>query len=376
MSIPSCLTAPVNMNTNENNSQVPVSREPSDAQPHPGTDNQAPVGYLPQSGFVESEERIPIAQAEGYDPLAIELALAPVEARFSDRLRLVILIVVAAALVIILFPTERFFKPRTKDLGTMSIGGPITEANLNQIKNRNEPWFRVLLEIDRLYFAEGKLSEAIRIAESALETVPKKNWERWEKVHYRYWELLSAAGRVHTLKTATQAYLQILPEDPFANYYYAQAFLTATNRNRSLTTETKQAYRQEAEAIIRQLENASNALDAQRQHLETQKNKSALNELYQKLRLEQAELFVLMWKLGGYQEDKHPDVLYRDSALNICDSAELADLKEAKKLKIDIYNHIIDRWYWFEGQQVVQGTKIRRKKLEQDVRTLKKELNN
>ena len=82
-----------------------------------------------------------------------------------------------------------------------------------------------------------------------------------------------------------------------------------------------------------------------------------------------------MWRLGGYQEDNHPDVVYRDNALNICDSAELADLKETKKLKIDIYTHIIDRWYWFEGQQLVQGTNMRRKKLEQAVRTLKKELN-
>ena len=360
----------------KNNSQLPVRHESSDIELQSGSDTQALVGYLPQSGVIESDERIPMAQAEGYDPLAIELALAPAEASFSDRLRLIIFAVVAGALVIFFFPSDRFFKPRTKDLGTMSIGGPTTAANLNQINNRNEPWFGVLLEIDRLYFAEGKLSEAISVAESALEIVPKKNWERWEKIHYRYWELLSAAGRVHTLKTATQAYLQILPEDPFANYYYAQAFLTATNRIRSFTTEMKQTYRQEAEAIIRQIENACNSLNAQRQHPESQEKESAFKELYQKLRLEQAKLFVLMWRLGGYQEDKHPDVVYRDSALNICDRAELADLKEAKKLKIDIYTHIIDRWYWFEGQQLVQGAKIRRKKIEQDVKTLKKELKN
>ena len=372
MRIPFCLMVPMD----ENNSRLPVSREPSKVQPQPDPETPVPLGYLPQSGVVESDERIPIAQDEGYDSLAIELALAPAETTLSNRLRLIILSVIAAALVIIFFPTERFFKPRTRDLGTMSLGGPITEDVLNQISDRNEPWFSVLLEIDRLYFGEGKLSEAIQIAESALEIVPKNNWERWEKIHYRYWELLSAAGRVHTLKTATQAYLQMLPEDPFANYYYAQAFLAATDRIRSFTAEMKQAYRQEAETIIRQIENAGNALNAQRQHPEAQKKESALKELYQKLRLEQAKLFVLMWKLGGYQEDKHPDVVYRDSALNICDSAELADVKEAKKLKIDIYNHIIDRWYWFEGQQIVQGTKTRRKELEQDIKTLEKQLNN
>ena len=364
------------MNTDESNSQLPVSRESTDAQHLSDTDSQALIGYLPPSGVIESDERIPIAQAEGYDPLAIELALAPAETSFAERLRLIILTIVAAALVVFFFPTERFFKPRTKDLGTMSIGGPTTEADLNQIKDRNEPWFGVLLEIDRLYFGEGKLSDAIHVAESALEIVPKKNWERWKKIHYRYWELLSAAGRILTLKTATQAFLQILPEDPFANYYYAQAFLTATNRIRSFTSEMKQAYRQEAEAIIQQLENACNALNAQRQHPQAKKKESGFKELYQKLRLGQAKLYVLMWKLGGYQEDTHPDVVFRDKALDICDKAELTDLKEAKKLKIDIYTQIIDRWYWFEGQQLVQGAKMRRKKLEQELRTLKKELKN
>ncbi len=362
------------MNTDENNSHVPVSRHPSDAHLQQGSDTQALVGYLPRSETIASDERIPIAQEEGYDQVAIELALEPAEATFSDRLRLIIFTAVAAALIIIFFPAERFFKPRTKDLGTMTIGGPITEDTQNQINYRNEPWFRVLLEIDRLYFAEGKLSEAIRLAESALEIVPKKNWERWQKIHYRYWELLSAAGNLHTLKTATQAYLQILPEDPFANYYYAQAFLTATDRIRSFTTEMKHTYRQEAEAIIRQMDSACNALKAQRQHPEAPKKESALMQLYQKLLLEQAKLYVLMWKLGGYQEDTHPDVVYRDRALNICDSTELANSKEAKTLKIDIYAHILDRWYWFEGQQVVQGTKIRRKTLEQDIKALKKEL--
>ena len=104
------------------------------------------------------------------------------------------------------------------------------------------------------------------------------------------------------------------------------------------------------------------------------KKESALDELYQKLRLEQAKLFVLMWRLGGYQEDKHPDVVYRDKALDICDNAELTDLKEAKKLKIDIYTHIIDRWYWFEGQQLVQRAKMKRKKLQKKINALKKEL--
>lgn len=384
MKIPSYLTVQISegscssilheMNSDQHNSQVPAKGEPSAVQIQQSSDPRTMVGYLPKSETLEADERIPIAQEEGYDPLAIALALQPSETTFPDRLRLILLTVVAAVLVIFLFPTERFFKPRTQDLGTMTIGGPITEDNLAHINKRNEPWFNVLLEIDRLYFGEGKLSDAIRVAESALEVVPKKNWERWKKVHYRYWELLSAAGRVHTLKTASQAYLQILPEDPFANYFYVQAFLSATNRLRAFTAEIKQAYRQEAESVIQQVENACNALNAQRQHPEAKEKASVLLELYQKLRLEQAKLYVLIWKLGGYREDNHPDVVFRDKALDICDRAELADIKEAKALKIDIYTHILDRWWWFEGQQVIQGTKFRRKTLEQDLKALKKEI--
>lgn len=256
----------------------------------------------------------------------------------------------------------------------MTIGGPVSKGNLAYSSQRNEPWYPVLLEIDRLYFGEGKLTQAIQAAESALEVVPKNKWERWKKIHYRYWELLSAAGKINALKTASQAYLQILPEDPFANYFYAYAFRTATDRIGSFTPEMKQAYRREADATIRQIDSACHALNARRSNQLSPEEDDALAQIYQKLRLEQAKLYALVWKLGGYEEDTHPDVVYRDKALAICDNAELADSKEAKALKLDIYTHILDRWYWFEGQQVVQGTKMHRRALEQKVEALQKEI--
>ena len=354
---------------------VPANHEPADVQIHTGTDIQATVGYLPRTVTIEVEEHAPIALEEGYDALAVELAYEATEISSFDKLRLISLIIVAAVLVVFFFPTERFFKPRTRELGTMTIGGPATDGNLAYSDQRSEPWYPVLLEIDRLYFGEGKLTQAIQVAESALEIIPKKKWERWEKIHYRYWELLAAANKIHTLKTASQAYLQILPEDPFANYFYAHAFRTATNRIGSFTPEMKQAYRQEADAIIRQIDSACHALNARRKNLPSQEKDDALAQLYQKLRLEQARLHALVWKLGGYKEDTHPDVVYRDKALTICDSSALADIEEAKALKLDIYTHILDRWYWFEGQQVIQGTKMQRQALEQKVRALQKEIN-
>jgi hypothetical protein len=362
------------MSSDEHKPPVPSEHDPSAIQIHTGSDIQATVGYLPRSDTIDAAERIPIALEEGYDELAVELALAPAEASFFDKLRLIALIIVAAAAVIFLFPAERFFKPHTRDLGTMTIGDPAMDDNSTSEAHRSEPWFRVLLEIDRLYFEEGKLTDAIRVAESTLEIVPKKNWEDWEKIHYRYWELLSAAGKVHVLKTASQAYLQILPEDPFANYFYSHAFLTATNRIRSFTDEMNQAYRQEAQSNIRQIDSACNALNAQRKLQKANAQDDVLADLYQKLRLQQAKLYVLIWKLGNYAEDSHPDVVFRDKALYICGSSGIADLREAKELKLDIYTHILDQWWWFEGEQVIQGLKLKRKALEKEIKDLKKEL--
>jgi len=363
------------MNSDPNNYRLPVRHDSDDAQIQPETDARAVMGFLPQTGTIDSEERIPIAREEGYDPLAIKLALAPSASSLADKLRLFICVIVAAAVVYFLFPFDRFFKPAPRDLGPMSIGGPILEESLTPANIRQKPWLKTLVEMDRLYFQEGKLTDALRLAESELGKLTDKDWETWRKVFYRYWELLSASGKVHVLKTSTRAYLAPFPEDPFANYYFARAFLAAADRIRSFSPETKTAYRQEAISIAGQIDRAGSALNARRQHPETKKNEWAvLADLYQKLRLEQARLYVLVWKLGGYEEDEHPDVVYRDRALDICESEALSGMKEAKALKATIYTHILDRWYWFEGRQIIQSRQKKRKDLQNQLETLVQEL--
>ena len=154
-----------------------------------------------------------------------------------------------------------------------------------------------------------------------------------------------------------------------------RAFLKAADRIHSLTPQTQNAYRQEAETVARQIDRACSALDAQRHHPHAKKDKkAALTDLYQKLRLEQAKLYVLIWKLGGYEEDEHPDVVYRDQALDICENEELVDMKEAKALRATIYKHILDRWHWIEGRQIVQNHKQKRKDLQKKLESLIREL--
>ncbi|CAB1062218.1 hypothetical protein D1BOALGB6SA_6994 [Olavius sp. associated proteobacterium Delta 1] len=363
------------MNSDQDNQRLPVKLSASDVQIQPATAAQAVMGHLPGTDSIKSDEKIQIAREEGYDPMAIDLALAPPGATIADKIRLLILIIVAAVLVIFFFPLNRFFKPAPRDLGSMSIGGPILEASLKASDFRHKPWLKALVKIDRLYFQEGKLSEAIQLAELELEQVPLKDRENWQKLFYRYWELLIDADRVHVLKISTRAYLNAYPEDPFTNYYFARAFLKAADRNHSFTPETKNAYRQEAEIIARQLDRTCSTLFAQKKHPDVSKVKlQGIRDLYQKLRLEQAKLFVLIWKLGSYEEDDHPDVVYRDKALDICESEELADMKEAKALMSVIYTHILDRWNWFEGQQIIQGQLQKRKNFQKQLDALNTEL--
>ena len=362
------------MDPDQNNSQLPVKSDSSPAPIQSASEVQTGLGSLPRSEAIGLEEKISIARDEGFNPLAIELAVGSYKTPVAYKMLLFGLVIIAAVLVAFLFPIDRFFKPKTEDLGTMTIGQPVSEDGRTLFTEFNKPWLKVLLEMDRLYFRDGKLTQAIELAESSLGRVPEKDWENWKKVHYRYWELLADAGRTLPLKAATRAYLNISPEDPFANYYSAHAFLAAADQMRSFNRESRRAYRSEAERCIQQIDSACNALKA-RQKIDSTKEKIRyLQDLYQKLRLQQAKLFVLIWRLGGYKEDNHPDVIYRDKALDITDRRELADLKEAKVLKITIYKHILDRWHWFEGQQLIQGKKQKRKALVEKVKALQKEL--
>ena len=358
------------MDSEQNNSQLPVTSNSSPISVPEGSQMQGAAGMLPRGDSIQLDEKIAIARDEGFHPMAIELAIGSYETSAAQKIILVSLVIIAAALVAFLFPIERFFKPRAQELGTMTIGGPVSEDS----SEVDKPWLKVLREMDQLYFREGKLSQAIQVAEKKLAQVPRKDWEEWRTVYYRYWELLADAGNALSLETATQSYMQALPEDPFANYYAAHAFLTTVEPMRSFTRDMRQNFRLEAETLAQQIERAAKALQARQKAEGTTGKKALLQNLYQKLRLQQARLFVLIWRLGGYREDKHPDVVYRDKALDILDRDALVNLKEAKMLKISVYNHILDRWHWFEGRQAIQGIKQKRKAMVAELQKLQKEL--
>ncbi len=363
------------MNPNHNNPPVPARRIPTDGCNGPQSDVRTSIGFLPKTDAIDIDEKMSIARGENYDPTAIGLALDQSASTTPDKLRLAAFAAAAAVLVIIFFPFYRFFKPVPRDVGPMSIGGPVVKDLPPDANGREGPWMEVLITIDRLYFQEGKLTEAIETAQSALAGISQKEMEAWQKVYYRYWELLADAGRSRELKTSTEFFLTSFPEDPFANYYNARALVLAAESIPTLDAESKAAYRREAETAARQINSACHALDARKEHPQTGEEKRAfLAELYAKLRLEQARLYVLIWQMGGYEEDRHPDVVYRDKALDITESEALSDMKEAKALQAEIYRHILDRWYWFEGRQIIQNRNQKRSDLKQKLDALIREL--
>jgi hypothetical protein len=363
------------MAADQNHQQLPVKQNDSGLLVRTETASQAGIGNLPGSNTIDPDEKIQIAREEGYDPLAVEMALVSPRSSLADKIRLFILLAGALGLVIFFFPKDRFFEPTSRDLGSLSIGGPVLAESLQDSDLRDKPWMMVLIEIDRLYFREGKLTEALKLAEAELAKVLHQDRETWREVYYRYWELLADANRAHVLKTATRSYLNDFPEDPFAGYYFARALLMSADQIQRLTPESTEAYRRETEIAASLLDRTCSTLDAQRTHPQTdEEKKEATTDLYRKIRLEQAKLYVLIWRLGDYKEDAHPDVNFRDQALNICENEELAGMKEAKVLKADIYTHILDRWYWFEGRQIIQNKLQKKSDLQNKLNTLNAEL--
>jgi tetratricopeptide (TPR) repeat protein len=223
-----------------------------------GSEVLGAAGIFPRSNSIQLDEKIAIARDEGFHPLAIKLSIGSHETSAAQKWLQLGLVMIAAVLVAFLFPFDRFFKPRAQELGMMTIGDPVS-GNMSE---SGQPWLKALLKMDQLYFREGKLTEAIQVAERNLAQVPQKDWESWHRVHYRYWELLADAGKFQSLKAATRSYLENLPEDPFANYYAAHAFLATVEPMRSFTSGMRQDFRLEAETLVQQIERTGKALMA------------------------------------------------------------------------------------------------------------------
>ena len=71
---------------------------------------QSSPGFLPRTDTIQIDEKIAIARSEGFNPLAIELAIGSFETSASYKFLLFSLTVVAAALGCVSFSSRSIFQ--------------------------------------------------------------------------------------------------------------------------------------------------------------------------------------------------------------------------------------------------------------------------
>ena len=330
----------------------------------------APGVALPAGGVVDDEARIRIAVEEGYHPAAVKAAYDRREPRWSDKVRISICALLAGLLLFFLFPFDRFFKEPPRQLGPLRLGpGAAGPAEIFET-HRPAPYDEILRKIDRLYLEKGRLTEAIVAAQEALEDLPDSELQRWAALYYRYWQLLNDAGRFERLSESAGEFLKTSPEDPVAAYFLARGFTAGAERRRSYAPRRAAEVRVEAGTVDEILARSLTALQARIDSGSQRGQNGALADIAAKLELERARLLYLMWKIGGFEEDDHPDVRLRDEALGILDSPALSGKKEALALKYDIYYDILLRWHWFEGSEPIRRKMVPRAGVEAELQEL------
>ena len=292
------------------------------------------------------------------------------EPGWKEKIRISMCALLAGLLLFFLFPFDRFFQQRPRSLGPLRLdsgaGGP---ADIFR-SDPAAPSAEMLKKIDRLYLENGRLTEAIEAAEEVLEKLSDKKRRQWTVLYYRYWQLLTDAGRFERLSESARDFLTISPEDPVAAYFLAHGFTAGAKRQRPFTPRRIAELRTEAEAVDEILVRSLAALRARLQSETRQNRKGALADIAAKLQLERARLLTLMWEIGGFEEDDHPDVRLRDEALEILDSPALSGMKEALALKYDIYYDILLRWHWFEGLEPIRKRMVPRSSVEAELQKL------
>ena len=80
------------MDSDQYKSQLPATSDSVPAQRQSEADIQSPLGFLPRTGTIQIDEKIAIARSEGFNSLAIELAIGSHETSASYKLLLFCLV--------------------------------------------------------------------------------------------------------------------------------------------------------------------------------------------------------------------------------------------------------------------------------------------
>jgi len=322
---------------------------------HPDTALAPGDATLPSGLSLERKQAQELALREGFSPTAIDLAEREGQWTIGQRLRTMILTVPFVAAVLWFFPTDRFFKAPLKPMEEVALAGSLTDAQVAAAEAVERPMMETRRDMEALA-SEGNLPGAIQLAENALSQVPLGERGLWREVYYRHWEYLEKSVRHADLEISVRSFREVDTSDPVFAWYYARMVnRKAAQGHLTTAVESKQTFAW--------LEAASNRIDYQLDGGKIEEGERVLlNHRMDLIRLEEARLHHNLWKLYGYpEESNHPGLEHRDSAIRLCRGmgAEL----EAQRLLLNIYERVLDQWWFFERTEILGDEAMRKSSL-------------
>jgi len=326
---------------------------------HPESALAPGEAMLPSGLSLQRKQAQEVALREGFSPTAIDLAERDGQWTIGQRLRTMVLTIPFVAAVVWFFPSERFFKAPLKPMEEVALAGSLTDAQVAEAELVDRPMMETRRDMEALA-AEGDLPGAIRLAQQSLAKVLPAERGLWREVYYRNWEYLEKSVRNAELEASIRSFREVDTSDPVFAWYYARIVnRKAAQGHLTTAIESKQTFAW--------LEAASNRLTYQLAGDKTeQPERVLLTHRMDLIRLEEARLHHNLWKLYGYPEKSdHPGLAHRDSAIRLC--REMGSELEAQRLLLNIYERVLDQWWFFErteilGDEAMQKSSLRERR--------------
>jgi hypothetical protein len=328
---------------------------------------------LPPSTKLDLPQRRDVDLQEGISPAAIREVYQPARRSWYELLLLMAAAGIAAIILWALFPWGRFFRPRPEKLGrdlAVTVLTPDDVAKRGGIRKLT-PQERAIAEITRR-LQRGDFTGVADICEDTLNEVDPREWRDWEPIWGHYLRALYILGRDEKLQNEARWLLDKVPENLDARYYWSS--LLVRDLPRVPGRRDREAWRDCATRAADLMEHAVKTIEEMAKFPDETRDEKAFAQRSKQFRLLLAEAHMKAWWAGGYQEDDHPDVDdHRDRALDILEG--LGNVEEALKMRRDILNDILYRWWFFERAQRYRGVAQKRSVAQADLKHVEEALN-
>lgn len=328
---------------------------------------------LPPSTELAETDCRALAVEEGFSRTAVDFAFDDGKWVVGQRLRTLLLAIPFIGVVILLFPTERFFRPPLQTVHDIALDDKVNEGLIASAGEDAKPMLRTRRRMEDAA-ERGDLPAALAIAREAIEPLSADELPEWREVHYRYWEYLERALSISELDRSLHQFRRVDPNDPIVTWYRARLF---NHKVRSNQVDASMA--NAVQPLLRDLDVVNNRYGYQLEARPDAADAGEVRRRQQLIQLETARLHHALWKFGGYGENEDPSVAYRDKAITLCSAPNLKNDLDAQRLLVRIYDKILSQWWVFEFEEPINDklmTKdqltLRRSELEKSIREAEK----